>query len=273
MMDEEALFLKNEYSLCADIDRHLSIASRNHMLLNAEYRKAKLERHAVNMWTTIVKSHTTTSNALMNKIKARNLIECCKQNGRHIEAYCIEYLEKIEEAKLLGDKSDEEELALKFLLHLDPTYSEKVQKLVNDDGLPKTVANAQLKAIAWSETKALVEPEMGIKSKAETPLESVANFANNKNKNFKNNKKQNGNNHNNSASSETKSDHNNKNNYNKKYNNNSTNNNNNSTNNKSANNNNIVLITTIVLIIVLITTTIVLIIAQIITTIVIITTT
>jgi len=123
MMDDEALFLKNEYSLCADIDRHLSVASRNHMLLNAEYRKAKLERHAVNMWTTIVKSHTTTSNALMNKIKARNLIECCKQNGRHIEAYCIEYLEKIEEAKLLGDKPDEEELALKFLLHLDPTYS------------------------------------------------------------------------------------------------------------------------------------------------------
>jgi len=187
------------------------------MQLNGDYVKARNERNAVQMWKLIVSQHTVTSNALLNKIKARTVIDNCKQSGRHVEAYCVEYSQKIQEAKLLGaDLTNEEELALKFLLHLDPVYRDKVEKLLSDNIVPTTVLKAQAIAIVWSETKALVGPEMGIKSKGEPPLDdTIANVANGNDKKFKkqqNNKNKNNNNH--VKNNNNENNNNNKNNYN-----------------------------------------------------------
>jgi hypothetical protein len=178
LIKSEQDFKEKDVSLCADIERHMTLSSINHMALKPEYVKARKDKNAIEMWKLIVSHHTRTSHTLMNKFKAKEGIDSCKQNNRHIDEYCVEFLEKVQNADILGANLDQEELALKFLLHLDPGYCAEVKKLIHDDIVPTTVAAAQAVAIGWSETTKIIEPEMGIKSKSE-PLnkESIANVA------------------------------------------------------------------------------------------------
>lgn len=189
LLDKADKFSLNDVSLCVDIERHLSVSSTNHMALKADFIKAKKEKNAIDMWKSILAHHIKTSHSLMNKFKAKEGVDECKQNEKHIDEYCVEFLEKVTAAEILGAKLDQEEVALKFLLHLNPVYCNEVKKLINSDTLPKDLATAQQIAIGWSETSKIIDPEMGIKSKGEPPLkDSIAHVAKQTNNKKKQNK-------------------------------------------------------------------------------------